>query len=355
VTRDVRYTDSVPDSHAPYVAAPDRYTDLGYRRVGASGLLLPPIALGLWYNFGDTRPFQLQRDILRHAFDRGMTHFDLANNYGPPFGSAEENFGRMLRTDFKPYRSELIVSTKAGWSMWPGPYGDFGSRKYLLNSLDESLARLSTDYVDIFYSHRSDPDTPVEETISALDSAVRQGKALYAGISSYSAEQTRQAVAVARSLGTPLVIHQPAYSLVNREAETGLFEALEETGLGSIAFVPLAQGLLTSRFIDDPRATHATDRPSFDRALLSEDNLRRLRGLNDIAAARGQSLAQMAIAWVLRPGAATSALIGVSAVEQLDENLGALDSPSFSTGELAAIDELAGKAGTNTWMKAEGG
>ncbi|GAB3615882.1 L-glyceraldehyde 3-phosphate reductase [Okibacterium endophyticum] len=351
MTEEVRYTASVPETHAPYLAAADRYTHLGYRRVGASGLLLPPISLGLWYNFGDNRPFDGQRAILRHAFDNGINHFDLANNYGPPYGSAEENFGRMLRTDFKPYRSELIVSSKAGWDMWPGPHGDLGSRKYLLTSLDESLRRLSTDYVDIFYSHRVDPDTPIAETIGALDTAVRQGKALYAGISSYSAERTREAVEVARSLGTPLVIHQPAYSLVNRWVETELLDTLAETGMGSIAFTPLAQGLLTSRFLNDPAASHATARPSFDSSFVSEDNLRRLHALNDIASARGQSLAQMAIAWVLRDGAATSALIGVSRIEQLDENLAALDNLSFSDEELAAIDEHAGDAGVNLWAK----
>ena len=349
MTDEIRYTDSVPETHAPYVAAPDRYTHLGYRRVGDSGLILPPISLGLWYNFGDNRPFDGQRAILRHAFDRGITHFDLANNYGPPYGSAEENFGRMLRTDFKAYRSELIVSSKAGWDMWPGPYGKLGSRKYLLNSLDESLQRLSTDYVDIFYSHRVDPETPIAETIGALDTAVRQGKALYVGISSYSPERTREAVGIARSLGTPLVIHQPAYSMVNRWVENGLLDTLAEFGMGSIAFTPLAQGLLTSRFLDDPGAGHATARPSFNDSFLSEDNLRRLRALNDIAAARGQTLAQLAIAWVLRPGGATSALIGVSRIEQLDENLAALDNLSFTTEELAAIDEHAGDAGVNLW------
>ena len=348
---DVRFDASVPDIHAPYRAASDRYTHLGYRRVGDSGLLLPPISLGLWYNFGDNRPFDTQREILRHAFDRGITHFDLANNYGPPNGSAEENFGRMLSRDFKPYRSELIVSTKAGWPHWPGPYGNFGSRKYLLNSLDESLDRLRTDYVDIFYSHRVDPNTPLEETISALDTAVRQGKALYAGISSYSAERTARAIEIAKGLGTPLVIHQPSYSLVNRWVEGGLLDTLRDGGMGSIAFTPLAQGLLTSKFLDDPNASHATERGSFNDSFLSEDNLARLRGLNDIAASRGQTLAQLALAWVLRPGGATSALIGVSRVEQLDENLAALDNTSFTDDELARIDEFAGDAGVNLWAQ----
>ncbi len=351
MTDDVRFDASVPDIHAPYRAASDRYTHLGYRRVGDSGLLLPPISLGLWYNFGDNRPFDTQREILRHAFDRGITHFDLANNYGPPNGSAEENFGRMLSRDFKPYRSELIVSTKAGWPHWPGPYGDFGSRKYLLNSLEESLERLRTDYVDIFYSHRVDPNTPLEETIGALDTAVRQGKALYAGISSYSAERTARAIEIAKGLGTPLVIHQPSYSLVNRWVEDGLLDTLRDGGLGSIAFTPLAQGLLTGKFLDDPEASHATPRGSFNDSFLSQDNLARLRGLNDIAASRGQTLAQLAIAWVLRPGGATSALIGVSRIEQLDENLAALDNTSFTDDELARIDEFAGDAGVNLWAQ----
>ncbi|PWB97344.1 L-glyceraldehyde 3-phosphate reductase [Homoserinimonas hongtaonis] len=352
MTSEIRFSDeTTPDSHAPYVAAADRYTHLGYRRVGASGLLLPPISLGLWYNFGDNRPFQTQRDILRRAFDRGITHFDLANNYGPPNGSAEENFGRMLRTDFAPYRSELVVSTKAGWPHWPGPYGNFGSRKYLLNSLDESLKRLNTDYVDIFYSHRVDVDTPIEETIGALHTAVRQGKALYAGISSYSPERTQAAVAAARALGTPLIIHQPAYSLLNRWAEGGLLEVLDETGLGSIAFTPLAQGLLTSKYLGDVPAERATNRPSFSEDSLSEENLARIRGLNDIAAKRGQTLAQMAVAWTLRPGGVTSALIGVSSVAQLDENLDALNNLEFSADELAAIDTFAVDAGVNLWAK----
>lgn len=352
LTSEIRFTEATtPDSHAPYVAAADRYTHLGYRRVGNSGLLLPPISLGLWYNFGDNRPFQAQRDVLRRAFDRGITHFDLANNYGPPAGSAEENFGRMLRTDFAPYRSEIIVSTKAGYEQWAGPYGNFGSRKYLLNSLDESLKRLSTDYVDIFYSHRVDADTPIEETIGALDTAVRQGKALYAGISSYSPERTKAAVEVARTLGTPLVIHQPAYSMLNRWAEGGLLEVLGENGLGSIAFTPLAQGLLTSKYLGEVPAARATDRPSFSPDSLSEDNLRRIRGLNEIAAGRGQTLAQMAVAWTLRPGGVTSALIGVSSVAQLDENIDALNNLDFTTEELAAIDEFAVDAGVNLWAR----
>ena len=346
---DVRFDRSVPDIHAPYRAAADRYTHFGYRRVGRSGLLLPPISLGLWYNFGDNRPFQTQRDILRHAFDRGITHFDLANNYGPPNGSAEENFGRVLHKDFRPYRSELIVSTKAGWPHWPGPYGDFGSRGYLLSSLEESLERLQTDYVDIFYTHRVDPVTPLEETIGALDTAVRQGKARYVGLSSYSPERTARAVEIARDLGTPLVIHQPAYSLVNRWVEQGLLDTLAEQGLGSIAFTPLAQGLLTDKFLIDPNAEHATPRPSFRDGTLSEDNLARLRALNEIAQRRGQTLAQLALSWVLRPGGVTSALIGVSSIAQLDENLAALDAPEFTADELAEIDAAAGDAGVNIW------
>jgi L-glyceraldehyde 3-phosphate reductase len=350
VTEDVRFDSSVPDIHQPYQAATDRYTHLGYRRVGNSGLLLPPISLGLWYNFGDNRPFDIQREILRHAFDSGITHFDLANNYGPPHGSAEENFGRLLASDFKPYRSELVVSTKAGWPHWPGPYGDAGSRKYLLNSLDESLQRLRTDYVDIFYSHRVDTDTPLEETIGALDTAVRQGKALYAGISSYSPERTKAAIEIANGLGTPLVIHQPAYSMVNRWVENGLLDTLSSAGLGSIAFTPLAQGLLTNKYLIDPNAEHAIPRGSFNEKLLSEDNLARLRGLNAIAESRGQTLAQLALAWVLRPGGVTSALIGVSSVKQLDENLAALDNTSFTEDELRRIDEFAGDAeGVNLW------
>ncbi len=344
-----RFDRSVPDIHEPYRAQADRYTHLAYRRVGRSGLFLPPISLGLWYNFGDNRPFQIQRDILRHAFDRGIIHFDLADNYGPPNGSAEENFGRVLRKDLRPYRSELVISTKAGWPHWPGPHGDFGSRTHLLSGLDESLERLQTDYVDIFYSHRVDPVTPIEETVGALDAAVRQGKARYVGLSSYSAERTRQALEVARSLGTPLVIHQPAYSLVNRWAERELFGLLAKEGLGSIAFTPLAQGLLTDRFLRDPNASHATPRPSFDPRTVSEDNLARLRGLDAIARRRGQSLAQLAIAWVLRPGGATSALVGVSSIAQLDENLAALDAAPFSDDELAEIDGFAGDAGVNLW------
>ncbi len=341
MTEERYYADAVPETHRPYVAAEDRYQHLDYRRVGTSGLLLPPISLGLWWNFGDDRPFATQREVLRHAFDRGITHFDLANNYGPPYGSAEENFGRMMRTDFKPYRDELILSSKAGWDMWPGPYGKLGSRKYLLSSLDASLERMSVDYVDIFYSHRADPDTPVEETVGALDTAVRQGKALYVGISSYSAERTRRAAEVAVDLGTPLVIHQPAYSMVNRWVEDELLDTLEDTGMGSIAFTPLAQGLLTDRYLGDEPVERAGGRSSFDDSVV-EANRDRLRGLADVARERGQTLAQLAIAWVLRPGAATSALIGASSTKQLDENVAAAANTDFTAEELDRIDELVG-------------
>jgi L-glyceraldehyde 3-phosphate reductase len=348
---EVRFDGSVPDIHRPYAAAADRYTRLGYRRVGETGLLLPPLSLGLWWNFGDDRPFQTQREIIRHAFDKGITHFDLANNYGPPFGSAEENFGRVLRKDLRPYRSELVVSTKAGWGQWPGPYGDFGSRKYLVNSLDESLERLETDYVDLFYSHRVDPHTPLEETIGALDAIVRSGKALYVGISSYGAERTRRAAEIATSLGTPLVIHQPAYNLLNRWVEGELFDTLDDLGLGLIAFTPLAQGLLTSKFLDDPNAGHASNRYSFNDRHLSDDNLRRVRALNDIAVRRGQTLAQLAIAWLLRDRHVTSVLIGASSTAQLDENLAATDNTVFTAEESAEIDAITAEEGdaVNIW------
>ncbi len=350
MTEERYYADAVPETHRPYVAAEDRYQHFDYRRVGTTGLLLPPISLGLWWNFGDDRPFATQREVLRHAFDKGVTHFDLANNYGPPYGSAEENFGRMMRTDFKPYRDELILSSKAGWDMWPGPYGKLGSRKYLLSSLDASLERMSVDYVDIFYSHRADPGTPVEETIMALDTAIGQGKALYAGISSYSPERTAEAIAVARDLGTPLVIHQPSYSLLNRWVERGLLTVLGEHGLGSIGFSPLAQGLLTDRYLGDDPVEHAVDRGSLDEGVLTKDNLERLRGLADIAKQRDQSLAQMALSWILRPGGVTSALIGASSTEQLDENLAAAANTDFTPEELAAIDTFAGDAeGVDLW------
>jgi len=344
------YADPVPETHRPYVAAEDRYQHLDYRRVGTSGLLLPPLSLGLWWNFGDNRPFDTQREVLRHAFDHGITHFDLANNYGPPYGSAEENFGRMMRTDFKPYRDELVLSSKAGWDMWPGPYGKLGSRKYLLSSLDASLERMSVDHVDIFYSHRVDPTTPLEETITALDTAVGQGKALYVGISSYSPERTAEAVAIARDLGTPLVIHQPSYSMLNRWVEGGLLTVLDEHGLGSIGFSPLAQGLLTDRYLGDDPVERQGDRGSLDEGVLTPENLDRLRGLAGIAEQRGQSLAQLAISWILRPGGVTSALIGASSTAQLDENLAAAARTDFTDDELAAIDRFAGDAdGVDIW------
>ncbi len=343
------YAQSVAETHRPYVAAEDRYQRFEYRRVGDSGLLLPPLSLGLWYNFGDDKPFDTQREVLRHAFDSGITHFDLANNYGPPYGSAEENFGRMMRTDFAPYRDEMIISSKAGWDMWPGPYGNASSRKYLLSSLDASLKRLSLDHVDIFYSHRFDPDTPVSETVAALDTAVRQGKATYVGISSYSPERTAEAVGIANELGTPLVIHQPAYSMLNRWVERGLLTVLEEHGMGSIAFTVLAQGLLSDRYLGDEPTT-TSNRPTFDQSLVNDDNRERLRGLNAVAEGRGQTLAQMALSWVLRPGGVTSALIGVSSVKQLDENLKAADNTDFSDDELAEIDRLAGEPeAVNLW------
>jgi len=352
MSEEIRFAEQTTDDiHAPYVADADRYRGLGYRRVGRSGLILPPLSLGLWYNFGDDRPFQPQRELLRHAFDRGITHFDLANNYGPPNGAAEESFGRLLDGDFRPYRSELVVSTKAGWPHWPGPYGDFGSRKYLLNSLDESLRRLRSDYVDIFYSHRVDPVTPIEETVGALDTAVRQGKALYVGLSSYSPERTRAAVEVARSLGTPLVIHQPAYSLLNRWVEAGLLDVLDELGLGSIAFTPLAQGLLTGKFLADPDARHSSDRYSFPDSHRSPEILDRVRALAGIAERRGQSLAQLAIAWLLRPGGVTSVLVGASSIAQLDENLGALESTAFTAEELDEIDRHAVESGIDIWRQ----
>lgn len=370
MTEERYWADAVPETHRPYVAAEDRYTHLDYRRVGTSGLLLPPISLGLWWNFGDDRPFATQREILRHAFDKGVTHFDLANNYGPPYGSAEENFGRMMRTDFKPYRDELVLSSKAGWDMWPGPYGKLGSRKYLLSSLEASLERMSVEYVDIFYSHRTDPGTPVAETIGALDTAVRQGKALYVGISSYSPEMTAEAVAVARDLGTPLVIHQPSYSMLNRWIESGstdarpagfgatggagsgssLLSVLDEHGMGSIGFTPLAQGLLTSKYLGDEPAERSGERGSFTDDVVTPDMVERLRGLNAIAEERGQTLAQLAISWVLRPGGVTSALIGASSTEQLDENLAAAANVDFSDEELSRIDDLAGSVdGVNIW------
>lgn len=343
----------VPFTHDPWVAARQRYDTMPYRRVGSSGLLLPAISLGLWYNFGDNRPFDVQRQVLRHAFDRGITHFDLANNYGPPYGSAEENFGRMLRRDFKPYRNELIVSTKAGWDMWPGPYGQLGGRAYVLASLDESLERLGLDHVDIFYSHRIDPKTPLEETIGALDTAVRAGKARYVGISSYSPAKTAEAVTIAARLGTPLVIHQPSYSLLNRWIEGGLTTELAKAGMGAIAFTALGQGLLTDRYLQRPAADveRATTRPTFDDDVVTDEVRERLRGLAAVAERRGQSLAQLALAWVLRDPTVASTLIGASSVAQLDENLGALANLDFAPDELDEIDRYASDSGIDLWRE----
>ncbi|WP_431710126.1 L-glyceraldehyde 3-phosphate reductase [Glutamicibacter uratoxydans] len=340
---------STVDSHRPWVAAADRYEHFGYRRVGSSGLLLPPISLGLWWNFGDNRTFDSQREILRHAFDNGINHFDLANNYGPPAGSAEENFGRMLRGDFRPYRDELIISSKAGWDMWAGPFGTFGSRKYLMSSADASLRRMGLDYVDIFYSHRFDPKTPLEETIGALDTLVRQGKALYVGISSYSSERTAQAAAIAKDLGTPLVIHQPSYNMLNPWVEHGLLQTLEQEQMGSIAFTPLAQGLLTDKYLGRNEVERSGGRRSLEDQL-TEENLKKIQALDALAQTRGQSLAQLAIAWLLRDGAATSVLIGASSTVQLDENLGALQNTEFSAAELSEISSITqGDAGIDWW------
>ena len=346
---DQRFRPDVPELHRPYTAAPDRYQRFAYRQVGASGLYLPPISLGLWWNFGDNIPMDNQRALLRHAFDRGITHFDLANNYGPPYGSAEKNFGRIYAEDLRPYRDELIISSKAGYDMWPGPYGDLGSRKYILASAEQSLSRMGLDYVDIFYSHRVDPVTPIEETIGALDTLVRQGKALYVGISSYSAERTVEAAEVARALGTPLVIHQPAYSMLNRWVEDGLTATLRDEGMGAIAFTPLAQGLLTNKYLGDGTATRAQKRGSLPDRPLSDEGLEVLRGLGAIAAERGQSLAQLALQWTLRDPVVVSALIGASRPEQLDENIAAVDGPELTDDELTAIDELAGGIDVNLW------
>src|SRR6202165_1957014 len=325
-----------------YLPAADRYASMTYRRSGRSGLQLPAISLGLWQNFGGTRPLETSRAIIHRAFDLGITHFDLANNYGPPYGSAESTFGGIFADDLAPYRDELVISTKAGYDMWPGPYGDWGSRKYLLASLDQSLGRMGLDYVDIFYSHRFDPETPLEETMGALDSAVRQGKALYAGISSYSAERTREALAILRRMGTPLLIHQPSYSMLNRWIEPDLVEVLKEEGIGCIVFSPLAQGLLTDRYLGGvPEGSRASRSGSLSRNMLSEENLAKVRALHEIAQRRGQSLAQMAIAWTLRHPRVTSALIGASSVGQLEQNVAALGDLAFSTGELAEIDRYA--------------
>jgi L-glyceraldehyde 3-phosphate reductase len=334
-----------------YQPAEDRYASIPYRRTGRSGLKLPAVSLGLWHNFGHESDFGTQRAIVRRAFDRGVTHFDLANNYGPPYGSAEENFGRMLATDLKPYRDELVISTKAGYDMWPGPYGEWGSRKYLLSSLDQSLQRMGLDYVDIFYSHRFDPDTPLHETMGALDSAVRQGKALYVGISSYSGHRTEEAAQILRDLGTPVLIHQPSYSLLNRWVEEDLLDVLEREGIGCIAFSPLAQGMLTDKYLGGtiPAGSRAAHDSSLSRDMLSAETLAHIEALNAMAAGRGQSLAQMAIAWTLRDERVTSALIGASSVKQLDENLAALDNLEFSDDELATIDQHAVDSGINLW------
>jgi L-glyceraldehyde 3-phosphate reductase len=335
-----------------YVAAAGRYEAMPYRRCGRSGLQLPAISLGLWQNFGDDRPLQNSRAILRRAFDLGVTHFDLANNYGPPYGSAEINFGRILAEDLAPYRDELVISTKAGYDMWPGPYGEWGSRKYLLASLDQSLARMGLEHVDIFYSHRFDPRTPLQETMGALDAAVRAGKARYVGISSYGPERTEEAARILRELGTPLLIHQPSYSLLNRWIEQGLLDVLDREGVGAIVFSPLAQGLLTDRYLagiqDDSRVRRGN---YFSADLLSEQNIQRVRALNEIATRRGQTLAQMAIAWTLRDERVTSALLGASSVQQLEQNVSALDNLGFDGEELAEIDRYAEDAGINLWAQ----
>jgi L-glyceraldehyde 3-phosphate reductase len=335
-----------------YQADATRYDDTDYPHTGRSGLQLPPLSLGLWQNFGDDRPEESQRAILRRAFDRGVTHFDLANNYGPPYGRAEENFGRWMREDFAPYRDELVISTKAGYDMWPGPYGQGGgSRKYLLASLDQSLARMGLEYVDIFYSHRFDPDTPLEETIGALDTAVRSGRALYAGISSYSAAKTKEAATIARSLGTPLLIHQPSYSMLNRWIEGDLLDELEEQGMGCIVFSALAQGLLTDRYLDGVPSDSRAARSDTTITGLDDSVLERVRALNVVAQRRGQKLAQLALQWALRDPRVTSAVIGASSVEQLDTNLDALDFPALTDDELAEIDQHAVDSGVNLWTK----
>ncbi len=336
-----------------YVAADDRYDRMPYRRVGRSGIKFPLVSLGLWHNFGDDRPLATQRAILRRAFDLGINHFDLANNYGPPYGSAESNFGKILQQDFRPYRDELFISTKAGWDMWSGPYGDLGSRKYLLASLDQSLSRLGLDYVDVFYHHRNDPDTPLEETMGALDQAVRSGKALYAGISSYSPERTAEAARILRDLGTPLFIHQPSYSLLNRWVEGGLLDTTAEVGAGVIAFSPLAQGMLTDRYLDGiPADSRMAENSSLSADLLTEQNLDHIRALNAIAQRRGQSLAQLALAWVARDERVSSVLIGASSVKQLEQNVAMIENHTFTDAELAEIDQHAVEGGIDLWREA---
>jgi L-glyceraldehyde 3-phosphate reductase len=333
-----------------YVPARDRYERMRYNRSGRSGLQLPAISLGLWNNFGYDHPFETGRAIVRRAFDLGITHFDLANNYGPPYGSAEENFGRMLALDLAPYRDELAISTKAGYDMWPGPYGEWGSRKYLLASLDQSLSRMGLDYVDLFYSHRFDPETPLEETMGALETAVRQGKALYVGISSYSAEKTREAAEILRELGTPCVIHQPSYSMLNRWIEPELLDTVGELGIGCIVFSPLAQGMLSDKYLDGiPEGSRASRSATLSPDLLTPEVLGKIRSLNEIARLRGQTLAQMAVAWVLRDPRVTSALVGASSVEQLEANVAALDHVEFSPEQLDEIDRYATDSGINLW------
>ena len=333
-----------------YAAASDRYERMSYRRSGRSGLQLPAISLGLWNNFGADRPLETSRAIVRRAFDLGITHFDLANNYGPPYGSAEETFGRLFASDLAPYRDELVISTKAGYDMWPGPYGEWGSRKYLLSSLDQSLRRMGLEYVDIFYSHRFDPDTPLEETMGALDTAVRQGKALYAGISSYGPEHTREAAAILDRLGTPLLIHQPSYSMLNRWIEDGLLDVLGELGVGCICFSPLAQGLLTDRYADGiPEGSRIDRNLSLDAAQLTEQTVAKIAGLRELAGRRGQTLAAMALAWTLRDLRMTSTLVGASSVEQLEANVKALERPDFTEDELAEIDRFATESDINLW------
>ena len=335
-----------------YSANPDRYAAMPYRPAGASGLRLPALSLGLWQNFGGDRPMSTIRAILRRAFDLGVTHFDLANNYGPPYGSAEENFGQALSSDLAPYRDELVISTKAGYDMWPGPYGQFGSRKHVLCSLDQSLKRMGLDYVDIFYSHRFDPDTPLEETMGALDTAVRQGKALYAGISSYSAPRTSEAIAILERLGTPLRLHQPSYSLLNRWIEDGLLSVLEGAKVGCAVFSPLAQGLLTDRYADGvPQGSRYSRGGSLQPQMMIDENLEKVRQLRQIAQRRGQSMAQMALAWTLRDPRITTAIIGASSVEQLEQNIGALDQLELSTDELTEIEAQATESGINLWQR----
>jgi L-glyceraldehyde 3-phosphate reductase len=336
--------------HRPYAAAGDRYDRMRYRRCGSSGILLPAISLGLWHNFGGDVPLERSRAIVRRAFDLGITHFDLANNYGPPYGSAEETFGELLRDDLRPYRDELVISTKAGYDMWPGPYGEWGSRKYLLASLDQSLRRMGLEYVDIFYSHRLDPETPLEETMGALDRAVRAGKALYAGISSYSPEHTLEAARLMRDLGTPLLIHQPSYSMLNRWIEGGLLDVLDHEGIGCIVFSPLAQGMLTDKYLHGiPDGSRASRNASLSPDLLTDETLAKIRALNEIAARRGQSLAQTALAWTLRDPRVTSTLIGASSVEQLEDNVAALERLDFSPDELEEIDRYATDSSINIW------